>query len=77
MLLGLFLIIVALVMLQDSVIKDEVDPPHIKDYKPKPKLAFMFLTRHVMPLDILWQHFFEVPLFDESVVVDLLMVVSC
>lgn len=66
MLLGLALIIVAMVKLQDSVIKDEVNPPQIRDPL-KPKLAFMFLARHVMPLDILWQHFFEVWLFNETV----------
>jgi len=58
MLLGLALVIVALVMMQDSALKDEVKPPQTRDPL-KPKLAFMFLARHVMPLDILWQHFFE------------------
>jgi hypothetical protein len=26
----------------------------------KPKLAFLFIARQQMPLDILWEHFFEV-----------------
>lgn len=59
MLLGLALVIVALVKLQDLVVLDKVSIPHIRDPL-KPKLAFLFLARHVMPLDILWEHFFEV-----------------
>jgi len=26
----------------------------------KPKVAFMFIARQQMPLDILWEHFFDV-----------------
>lgn len=59
MLLGLPLIIVALVKLQGLVQRDVMESPPIRDPL-KPKLAFLFLARHVMPLDILWEHFFEV-----------------
>uniref|UniRef100_A0A7I4FRT6 Uncharacterized protein n=1 Tax=Physcomitrium patens TaxID=3218 RepID=A0A7I4FRT6_PHYPA len=58
MLLGLPLIIVALVKLQGLVQRDVMESPPIRDPL-KPKLAFLFLARHVMPLDILWEHFFE------------------
>jgi hypothetical protein len=59
MLLGFALVIIALVKIQDLVARDKVSIPRIRDPW-KPKLAFLFLARHVMPLDILWEHFFEV-----------------
>lgn len=58
MLLGFALVIIALVKIQDLVARDKVSIPRIGDPW-KPKLAFLFLARHVMPLDILWEHFFE------------------
>lgn len=65
MLLGLALVILALVKLQDLVVRDKASVPHIRD-PVKPKLAFLFLARHVMPLDILWEHFFEAWLFSPN-----------
>jgi len=59
MLLGLALVMVALVKLQGDRDKASSSSPQIRDPL-KPKLAFLFLARHVMPLDILWEHFFEV-----------------
>lgn len=59
MLVGLAFVIVALVKLQGSVTQEELHPPHSRNSL-SPKLAFLFLARHVMPLDILWEHFFEV-----------------
>lgn len=58
MFLGLAFVIFALVKLQDSVTHEQVHPPQIRNPL-KPKLAFLFLARHVMPLDILWEHFFQ------------------
>ena len=65
MLLGLAFVIVALVKLQDSVTQEDVHPPQIRTLQIRPKLAFLFLARSVMPLDMLWEHFFEVWLFQE------------
>ena len=53
------LIIVAFVKFQDLLARDKATLPHIIDPF-KPKLAFLFLARHVMPLDVLWERFFEV-----------------
>lgn len=63
MLLGLVLILVAAVKLQDTVRARDYKASLIQIRDPlKPKLAFLFLARHVMPLDILWEQFFEVSL---------------
>jgi hypothetical protein len=70
MFLGLAFVIFALVKLQDSVTHEEVHPPQIRNPL-KPKLAFLFLARHVMPLDILWEHFFQVWLFPRKIKINL------
>nr|XP_024397750.1 uncharacterized protein LOC112292983 isoform X2 [Physcomitrium patens] len=58
MFLGLPLVIVAMLKLRSWDVCDEVKQHQISDPF-KPKLAFLFLARHFMPLDILWEHFFE------------------
>lgn len=62
MFLGLPLVIVAMLKLRSWDVCDEVKQHQISDPF-KPKLAFLFLARHFMPLDILWEHFFEVGTF--------------
>ena len=35
-------------------------PTVSKSKEPASKIAFLFLVRHKMPLDFLWEHFFQV-----------------
>ncbi len=64
---GIGLVIFVLLKLQalvvdnsmDDVLKNRHDLAHQNSAKPN-KLAFLFLARESMPLDFLWQHFFEV-----------------
>jgi hypothetical protein len=67
---GSSLVILFLLKLQSLVLDDSLDDVLLTSHRDtgsteyrnstKPKLAFMFLARESMPLDILWQHFFEV-----------------
>lgn len=70
LLLGVALVIIVLMKLQEVVLRDTLEYPEptfsetlqiTNNNSTKPKLAFMFLARRNMPLDILWDHFFEVP----------------
>ncbi|KAH8953907.1 hypothetical protein BDL97_08G052400 [Sphagnum fallax] len=66
---GSSLVILFLLKLQSLVLDDSLDDVLLTSHRDtgsteyrnstKPKLAFMFLARESMPLDILWQHFFE------------------
>ncbi len=67
---GSSLVILFLLKLQSLVLDNSLDDVLLTSHRDtgsteyrnstKPKLAFMFLARESMPLDILWQHFFEV-----------------
>jgi hypothetical protein len=67
---GISLVILFLFKLQSLVLDNSLDDVLLTSHRDtssteyrnstKPKLAFMFLARESMPLDILWQHFFEV-----------------
>jgi len=68
LLLGVALVIIVLMKLQEVVLRDTLEYPEptfsetlqiTNNNSTKPKLAFMFLARRNMPLDILWDHFFE------------------
>ncbi|CAK9233891.1 unnamed protein product [Sphagnum troendelagicum] len=66
---GSSLVILFLLKLQSLVLDNSLDDVLLTSHRDtgsteyrnstKPKLAFMFLARESMPLDILWQHFFE------------------
>ncbi|KAH9554165.1 hypothetical protein CY35_08G049700 [Sphagnum magellanicum] len=66
---GISLVILFLFKLQSLVLDNSLDDVLLTSRRDtssteyrnstKPKLAFMFLARESMPLDILWQHFFE------------------
>lgn len=65
---GIGLVIIVLLKLQalvvdnsmDDVLKNRHDLAYQNSAKRNNKLAFLFLARESMPLDFLWQHFFEV-----------------
>ncbi len=65
---GIGLVIIVLLKLQalvvdnsmDDVLKNRHDLAYQNSAKRNNKLAFLFLARESMPLDFLWQQFFEV-----------------
>ncbi|KAG0626476.1 hypothetical protein M758_2G129200 [Ceratodon purpureus] len=68
LLAGAAVVLIALIKLQMLAVRDSPDLPEfpVASYEipqvtntTKPKLAFMFIARCHMPLDILWEHFFE------------------
>lgn len=75
---GAAFVLFVLIKLQMLVVRDSPDLPQFPatDFvipqfsnTTKPKLAFMFIARQHMPLDILWEHFFEVntePIFSSG-----------
>ena len=79
LLAGAAVVLIVLIKLQMLAVRDSPDLPEfpVASYEipqvtntTKPKLAFMFIARRHMPLDILWEHFFEVntqPMFPLSV----------
>lgn len=72
--IGVLLIMGTLALLTMTKFQGDVTPTHESEFialpekvpLAKPKLAFLYLARNQMPLDILWAHFFKVQIHLKS-----------
>lgn len=83
--MGAAIVLFFLVKLQTLIVRDPPDLAELPESSfeirrfsntTQPKLAFLFLARQHLPLDVLWEHFFEVCTRTTSFVFSLLSLMA-